>query len=71
MKVSIWNSRGMKRNNFWTEIEAFCKNERIQIMAIVETKTEQIPDEKEWRKAGFDGIIWSPARTVPIPPHQD
>ena len=61
MKVSLWNTRGTKRNNFWTEIEIFCKNEHVQVMAIVETKSEQIPEEIIWRKAGFNNIIWSPA----------
>lgn len=61
MKISLWNSRGMKRKNFWTEIELFCKAERIQIMVTVETKTDKAPEEGVWRKAGFDHMVWIPA----------
>lgn len=52
----------MKRNNFWTEIDMFCKTEKIQIMSTVETKTERAPEEGVWRKAGFDHMEWIPAR---------
>ena len=51
----------MKIPEFWTEIETFCKIEQIQIMAIVETKAEQCPNEKVWRRAGFDHLFWAPA----------
>lgn len=62
MKINIWNSRGTKRNNFWTEIKMFYKSEQIQIMVIVKTKTEIITEEGVWRKADFDMIFWSPTQ---------
>ena len=61
MRVSIWNSRGMGRKSFWPEVDAFCKIERINIIAIMETKTDKEPEENTWKKAGFDNFIWSPA----------
>ena len=61
MRVGYWNSRGIGRKTFWQEIDTFCKIEQIHIMVIVETKTENQPNEQLWRKAGFDNMVWSPA----------
>ena len=61
MKITYWNCRGIKKTTFWTEIDSKCKNEHIQIMALAETKSETIPEDKIWKTAGFDEAIWSPA----------
>ena len=61
MKVVFWNSRGIGRKSFWQEIDTFCKIERIQIFVVAETKTKIPPNEQNWRKAGFDNLVWSPA----------
>ena len=61
MKVALWNNRGIGRKSFWPEIDSFCKIEQVHIMAIVETKTDKLPSDQVWRRAGFDNIVWSPA----------
>ena len=61
MKICYWNCRGIGKTTFWTEINTLCKNEHIQLIALAETKSESIPDDKLWKYAGFDEAIWSPA----------
>ena len=61
MKFGLWNCRGMGRKSIWTELEATCKINYIQMIALVETKTEIEPSKSCWRKAGFDFCHFSPA----------
>ncbi len=51
----------MGRKNFWSNLAVNCKIERIQLMALLETKSEIEPVEKAWKSAGFDNMIYSPA----------
>ena len=61
MKIGLWNVRGIGRKTLWTEIEAICKNDRIHMIALVETKTQTPPNKNVWKKAGFDTCLFSPA----------
>ena len=61
MKIGLWNCRGIGRNNLWTDIEAICKINNIQILALVETKSITRPTKNTWQKAGFDNYLVVPS----------
>jgi len=46
MTIGFWNSRGIGRGTFWTEIDMFCKTEKILFLGVAETKTSQCPVDK-------------------------
>ncbi len=51
----------MGRKNFWSDLGVNCKIEKIQVMAIVETKSENPPDDIQWKGTGFDNMVYCPA----------
>lgn len=61
MKIGSWNCRGIGRQSLWTDIEATCKINKIQVLTLVETKSVTGPTKNRWRKAGFDNCVFSPS----------
>ena len=61
MKICLWNCRGLKKLNRWTEINALCKTEHFQMIALVEIKCPQLPAPDKWTKAGFDSHEFVPS----------
>ena len=61
MKITTWNCRGIGKKTFWMDVESFCKIERIQLIALFETRTNKEPSEKVWKKTRFDQFYYIPA----------
>ncbi len=62
MIFSSWNIRGIGKPNLWSDLGVICKIENIQLMAIIETKSEIPPIDTLWKSAGFDKMIYCPAK---------